>query len=90
MVSTNTVEATLRVRQPHLESDDSWRFSWGRNSITAKVADGDFMAKVRTGEQEFRAGDMLRVKMRIEEQQRGKNITKKHYIDEVLLHERSA
>jgi hypothetical protein len=27
-VNTSTIEATLRVRQPHLEGEGSWRFSW--------------------------------------------------------------
>jgi hypothetical protein len=86
-INTNTIEATLRVRQPHLDGEDSWRFSWGRNVITAKVEDQAFMEKVNSGAESFRAGDQLRVKLRIEEQQKGKNITKKHFIDEVLRHE---
>lgn len=87
-LTVNTIEATLRVRQPHLEGEDSWKFAWGRNSITAQVQDKAFMEQVRTGERDFRAGDVLRVKLRIEEQQRGKNVTKRHYIDEVLHEER--
>lgn len=88
-VNVNVIDATLRVRQPHLDGDDSWKFAWGRNRITAQVQDKDFMEKVRTGEEEFRAGDVLRVRMRIEEQQKGKNVTKRHYIEEVLTKDRS-
>jgi hypothetical protein len=88
-ITVNIIDATLRVRQPHLDGEDSWKFTWGRNRITAQVRDRPFMEKVRSGEEEFRSGDILRVKLRIEEQQRGKNITKHHYIDEVLHKERS-
>lgn len=89
-LTVNSIEATLRVRQPHLDGEDSWKFGWGRNSITAQVMDRAFMSKVRAGVEEFRSGDLLRVKLRIEEQQRGKNVTKRHYIDEVLRKEREA
>lgn len=87
IISSNIIDATLRVRQPHLEDEDSWRFSWGKNAITANITDPEFMEKVRSGEEEFRAGDVLRVRLRIEEHQKGRNITKKHFIDEVLSHE---
>jgi hypothetical protein len=83
-ITVNTIEATLRVRQPHLDGENSWKFSWGRNRISAQLKDRAFMEKVQAGEEEFRAGDVLRVKLRIEEQQKGKNVTKQHYIDEVL------
>jgi hypothetical protein len=89
-LTVNSIEATLRVRQPHLDGEDSWKFGWGRNSITAQIKDRAFMEKVHAGVEEFRAGDVLRVKLRIEEQQRGKNVTKRHYIDEVLRKERKA
>lgn len=89
-LTVNTIEATLRVRQPHLEGADSWKFAWGKNRITAQVRDKDFMEKVRAGAEEFRSGDVLRVRLRIEEQQKGKNITKHHYIDEVLTKDRGA
>ena len=70
-LTANTIDVTLRVRQPHLDGENSWKFSWGRNRITAQVRDKGFMEKVRTGEEEFRSGDLLRVRMRIEEQQKG-------------------
>lgn len=89
-LTVNTIEATLRVRQPHLDGEDSWKFAWGRNRITAQVRDKGFMEKVRAGEEEFRSGDVLRVRMRIEEQQKGKNVTKHHYIEEVLTRDRGA
>jgi hypothetical protein len=89
-ITANTIEATLRVRQPHLDGEDSWKFAWGRNRITAQVRDKDFMDKVRAGAEEFRSGDVLRVRMRIEEQQKGKNVTKHHYIEEVLTKDRGA
>ena len=82
--TVNTIEATLRVRQPHLDGENSWKFAWGRNQITAQVKDKDFMDKVRAGVEEFRSGDVLRVRLRIDEQQKGKNVTKRHYIEEVL------
>lgn len=87
-LTANIIDVTLRVRQPHLDGEDSWKFSWGRNRITAQVRDKGFMEKVRTGEEEFRAGDLLRVRMRIEEQQKGKNVTKRHFIEEVLHKDR--
>lgn len=83
-LTVSTIDATLRVRQPHLDGEDSWKFTWGQNRITAQVQDSAFMEKVRAGSEEFRAGDILRVRLRIEELQRGKNVTKHHYIEEVL------
>lgn len=83
-ITKNTIDVTLRVKQPHLDGGNSWKFDWGRNRITAEVRDKAFMDKVRSGQEEFRSGDILRVRMSIEEQQKGKNVTKRHYIDEVL------
>ena len=88
-ITVNTIEATMRVRQPHLDGADSWKFTWGRNRITAQVRDKGFIEKVRAGVEEFRSGDVLRVRLRIEEQQKGKNVTKHHYIEEVLTKNRS-
>ncbi len=86
-LTVNTIEATLRVAQPHLDGEDSWRFKWGPNRITAKVTDNAFMQKVRAREETFATGDLLRVKLRIEEQQKGKKVTKQHFIDEVIRKE---
>jgi len=83
-VNISIIEATLKVKKPDLEDDNSWRFWWGRNVITAQLADADFMQKVRAGTEDFRSGDVFVVKLRIEERQKRKNLTKKHYIDEII------
>ena len=85
-IDQQVVEATLRVRKANLADTHSWEFAWGSNRIRASISDDVFMAKVLSGDQEFRAGDELRVKLRIEEHRKGKNITTKHFIDEVLSH----
>jgi hypothetical protein len=88
VLNSNTIDATLRVKQPHLDGENSWKFDWGRNRITAEIRDKSFMDKVRSRQEEFRSGDLLRVKLRIEEQQKGRNVMKKHYIEEIIGRER--
>ncbi len=85
-IDQQVVEATLRVRKANLADTHSWEFAWRNVRIRASIADSDFMEQVLSGGQEFRAGDELRVRLRIEEHRKGKNIMTKYFIDEVLNH----
>lgn len=84
VVEANTVSATLKVRKIDLESGSSWRFRWADTEIAAEIMDTDFMRQVRDGSAIFRNGDLIRVKLRIEEHRRGKNIRTKYFIDEII------
>jgi hypothetical protein len=77
----------LKVVAPVFEGKAQWRFSRGKNTITATVLDADFLAKVQTGQESFRAGDILKVRLRSQQQRVGDEIKDYHFVEEVLSHE---
>jgi hypothetical protein len=83
----NVSEVYLKVISPVFEGSAAWRFSRGRNIITATVADPDFLSNVQTGQESFRAGDILRVRLRSIQEKVGNKIRDHHVLEEVLSHE---
>lgn len=78
----------LKVVAPVLEGNGAWRFSTGRNTITATVADPDFLADVQNGQESFRAGDILTVRLKSVQERIGTTIKDNHTIEKVISHER--
>lgn len=78
----------LKVVAPVFEGNGMWRFSRGRNTITASIDDPKFLADVQTGHESFRAGDILKVRLRSSQERLGDSIKDHHVVVEVLSHER--
>lgn len=83
----NVSEVFLKVRSPVLEGSGVWRFGFGRGTITAPIADRRFLAQVQSGKEAFRAGDVLRVKLRSTQQQIGSTIKVQYVVEEVIAHQ---
>lgn len=83
------VEVLLKVVAPVFEGNGLWRFSRGRNTITAAIGDPKFLAEVQSGRQSFRAGDILRVRLTSNQERIGDKIKEHHTIVEVMGQERT-
>lgn len=79
------IESVLTLAQATLEGNYKWRFSEGDNTITASLDDPVFRARIATGEA-FRQGDMLRVRMRVVQTQRGNKLHIERTVLKVLDH----
>ena len=60
-------DATLLLVGANFEFRGVWRFQYGKRTITAKFADGDFVNKVRGGELDFRSKEVLTVDMSVKQ-----------------------
>ncbi|MBC8793930.1 MAG: hypothetical protein C6Y20_20210 [Tagaea sp. CACIAM 22H2] len=79
----------LKVVAPVFEGGGMWRFSRGKNVITASIQDPKFLAEVQSGRESFSAGDVLQVRLVSLQQRVGKTIKETHAIAEVIEHERT-
>jgi len=84
-VTDNTFDYALTVEAPVFKEGNKWRFSDGGSSFYADIEDEEFIHKVNAG-QTFAKGDALRVKMRIEQERRGSELTTNRTIIKVLDH----
>lgn len=84
-VTDNTFEYALTVEAPVFKEGNKWRFSDGGSSFFADIEDPDFIHKVNAGES-FAKGDVLRVKMRVEQERRGSELTTNRTVISVLEH----
>jgi len=78
------IEAIVEVVSPVFEGESVWRFRYGQMRLTAKIDDEDYLEKVRRGDESFRHGDTLRVKLRTVQETIGNRIVTKHSIIKVL------
>jgi hypothetical protein len=78
------IEAILEVIAPVFEGEGVWRFRYGKMTLTAKLLDEDYRQKVSDGEESFRRGDRLRVKLKTVQEKSGDKITTRHFITKVL------
>lgn len=86
VLTTNTAETYLTISTAVLEGSNSWKFSDGRSSITAKIEDEEFLSKVQNGIERFGKGDGLRVMLRSTQLRERGNLKATYAIEEVLEH----
>jgi hypothetical protein len=78
------IEVIVEVVAPVLEGEGVWRFKYGRMTLTAKLMDENYREKVQIGQESFRHGDRLRVKLKTIQEKLGDKLSTKHYITKVL------
>lgn len=82
-----TREALLQVSRPVLEGDYVWHVSEFGTPLSAKMLDSEFRNRVESGNVQFAAGDVLRVRLKCKPRmtERGR-LTADFEIEEVLEH----
>lgn len=88
-LTSNTAETYLTISTAVLEGANSWKFSDGRSSITAKIEDEEFLNKVQNGLERFGKGDGLRVMLRSTQLRERGNLKAIYAIEKVLDHFRN-
>jgi hypothetical protein len=73
-----TADANLRmaliIEAPVFKDDNKWRFSDGQQSFHALIEDNEFLSRVNDGER-FGKGDILIAEVRIQQEQRGMQLS---------------
>src|SRR5262249_12684808 len=60
------------------------RFRYGRMSLTATLLDDEYRQKAHTGEESFRHGDLLKVRLKTVQEKVGGKVVTRHFIVKVL------
>lgn len=82
-----TSEIYLAIKTVQLEGDGRWKFTDGRNTITAPIEDQKFLERVKKGGERFGRGDTLRVRLRSVQERVAGKLVAKHIIEKVLSHD---
>ncbi len=83
-VATSEIDIILDVKGPVFEGSNQWRFRLGRNTITAAVNDNDFLSKVLDGQESFKNGDRIQVRLKTKQTAQGRRIKTVYEITRVL------
>jgi hypothetical protein len=78
------IEAIVEVIAPVFEGDGVWKFKYGRMILTARLLDHEYRHQVLTGEESFRHGDTLRVRLKTIQERTGGKIVTKHFVTKVV------
>ena len=78
------IDAIVEVVAPVLMGEGMWRFKYGRMSLTAKLLDEEYRQRVTSGEESFRHGDLLKVRLRTVQERIGGRVVTRHFIVRVL------
>jgi hypothetical protein len=83
----STTELNLMLVAVSFQEDNKWRFTDGERVFYASVEDDGYMKGVSNGEEAFRSGDILRVMLRVHQQQEADGDLKTEYtVERVLEH----
>jgi hypothetical protein len=83
------IRTTLIIHTPVLEGRAKWKFIMDGRAISADIKDENFMERVRSGNEEFAAGDRLEVDLLVHEdyaQALSAYQSTKHSIQKVIRH----
>ena len=80
----------VQVVSLSFKEDNKWRLTDGTGTFYAAIEDRAFLARVQNNEVAFRAGDVLRVRMRSIQKMEGENLRTEHIVLEVLEHRPAA
>ena len=87
VVSDNTVEIWVNIEGMFFSERNKWTFSDGRTRFTAPLHDDAFLSNIQKGNEVFKAGDRLLVKMKIVQKQKfGFDMRVTHEILNVIEH----
>lgn len=82
----NVREELLHILNIAFKNANKWRFGMGEMSFFATMSDAAFLQRVENGEESFRAGDILRVRLRKRQSRLGMSIHTEYTVEEVLEH----
>jgi hypothetical protein len=80
----NEIDAIVEVVAPVFQGQSMWRFRYGRMSLTAKLLDDEYRQRVEGGEESFRRGDLLKVRLRTVQEKAVGRVVTRHFIVKVL------
>ena len=89
-LSDDVVAMIVQVVGPVFKKRNRWRLTYGTGAFFAAVEDGDFLSRVLKNEVSFRAGDVLRVRMRRMQRLEGETLHTDHIVLKVLEHRPAA
>jgi hypothetical protein len=78
------IDAIVEVVAPVFQGQGMWRFRYGRMFLTAKLLDDEYRERVEGGQESFRRGDLLKVRLRTEQERIGGRVATRHFIVKVL------
>src|SRR5262249_5248145 len=78
------IDAIVEVVAPVFQGQGMWRFRYGRTFLTATLLDEEFLQKVRSREESFRHGDLLKVRLKTVQERVGGRVVTRHSIVKVL------
>jgi len=78
------IDAIVEVVAPVFQGQGMWRFRYGRTFLTATLFDEEFLQKVRSREESFRHGDLLKVRLKTVQERVGGRVVTRHSIVKVL------
>jgi hypothetical protein len=77
------IKAIVEVIAPVFQGEGVWRFKFGHMTLTARLLDEEYRAKVQRGDESFRRGDRLDVQLKTVQERVGTKISTKHFIVKV-------
>lgn len=78
------IDAIVEVVAPVFQGQGMWRFRYGRMFLTAKLLDDEYRERVEGGQESFRRGDLLKVRIRTEQERIRGRVATRHFIVKVL------
>jgi hypothetical protein len=86
LLPSYTYEANVSLVKISFKEANKWTVFDGRNAVNVRVEDSVFLKKVDQSEVAFSKGDILRVRMRIDQAETSSGLRSEHSIEEVLEH----
>ena len=78
------IDAIVEVVAPVFQGQGMWRFRYGRMFLTAKLLDDEYRERVEKGQESFRHGDLLKVRLGTEQERVGGRVVTRHSIVKVI------
>ncbi len=78
-------ERVVQIWSVEFTEDRKWRLNTGADTFSAAITDEDFLSRIERGEA-FRKGDMLRCRIRVEQERRGTQLRTQYTVLEVIEH----
>jgi len=85
-LGSETLQLVVSIVSVAFKDDNKWRLSDGSRTFFALIRDDAFLAGVASGREAFRAGDMLRCRLRIVQTSDGDGLHSEYEVIEVLEH----
>lgn len=78
------IDAIVEVVAPVFQGQGMWRFRYGRMFLTANLLDDEYRQRVQGGQESFRHGDLLKVRLRTVQERVSGRVVTRHFIVKVI------